>query len=58
MTSPEDKMDITIRQYTEAMARAYDDGYEQALRDEAAKLALQDRKIAQEAPLGPYWEAE
>ena len=51
-------MDITIRQYTEAMARAYDDGYEQALRDEAAKLALQDRKIAQEAPLGPYWEAE
>ena len=62
MTNPEDKMDITIRQYSEAMARAYDDGYKQAQRD---LCALYDKAKAPEwaktgpgGPIGPFWEAE
>jgi hypothetical protein len=52
------KMYVPVQEHIRLMSESYNDGYEQALRDEAAKLAIKDRKTAQEGPLGPFWEAE
>ena len=52
------KMYISGQEHLELVARSYDDGYKQALRDEATKLAIKDRKTAQEGPIGPFWDAE
>jgi hypothetical protein len=59
MTSPEDKMDITIKEYTEAMARAYDDGYNQAQRDQIKTYkAVEYPKNAQIEASRPYMGGE